>query len=98
MITKYVLPFQKRKNDHSKEHPPPTQLTKIKPMPGTPQYNKERRQSSSRFNITMNRELQKLPLLKGEFAISVFGDLTLSMTVHYHCNQYTQNWAEIYAI
>ncbi|XP_071485642.1 serine/threonine-protein phosphatase 2A 56 kDa regulatory subunit gamma isoform-like [Diadema antillarum] len=42
--------------------PPPTQLTRTK---GTgPLVKKEKRQGSSRFNISKNRELQKLPLLK----------------------------------
>ena len=43
--------------------PPPAQINKVK-YPGTAVV-KSRRQSSSRFNITKNRELQKLPLLKG---------------------------------
>ena len=43
--------------------PPPTQINKIK-FTGTTVV-KNRRQSSSRFNITKNREIQKLPLLKG---------------------------------
>jgi len=42
--------------------PPPAQINKIK-YTGTTMV-KNRRQSSSRFNITKNRELQKLPLLK----------------------------------
>ncbi len=45
-------------------HPPPAQLTKVR---GTvPLVKKDKRQGSSRFNISKNRELQKLPLLKGE--------------------------------
>lgn len=43
--------------------PPPTALTKIKLDSNAPLIKKERRQSSSRFNITKNRELQKLALL-----------------------------------
>merc|ERR1719383_827577 len=43
--------------------PPPTALTKIKLDSNAPLVKKERRQSSSRFNITKNRELQKLALL-----------------------------------
>lgn len=43
--------------------PPPTQLTKIK-YSGTQYIKKDKRQTSSRFNISKNRELQKLPLLK----------------------------------
>jgi len=43
--------------------PPPTQINKIK-YGGPAHIKKDRRQSSSRFNITQNRELVKLPLLK----------------------------------
>ncbi|KZC12639.1 Serine/threonine-protein phosphatase 2A 56 kDa regulatory subunit delta isoform [Dufourea novaeangliae] len=43
--------------------PPPTLINKIKYQPGGPVIKKDKRQSSSRFNITKNRELQKLPLL-----------------------------------
>jgi serine/threonine-protein phosphatase 2A regulatory subunit B' len=46
--------------------PPPTQINKIK-YPGPPHIKKDKRQSSSRFNISKNRELQKLPLLKGKW-------------------------------
>jgi len=42
--------------------PPPTQINKIK-YTGPSHIKKERRQSSSRFNITQNRELVKLPQL-----------------------------------
>ncbi|KAM4591578.1 serine/threonine-protein phosphatase 2A 56 kDa regulatory subunit delta isoform 1-T1 [Odontesthes bonariensis] len=44
--------------------PPPTQLNKIKYSGGPQLVKKERRQSSSRFSLTKNRELQKLPALK----------------------------------
>lgn len=47
----------------SSKAPPPTQINKIK-YSGPPHIKKERRQSSSRFNITQNRELVKLPQLK----------------------------------
>ena len=47
----------------SAKAPPPTQINKIK-YSGPPHIKKERRQSSSRFNITQNRELVKLPQLK----------------------------------
>jgi len=47
----------------SPKAPPPTQINKIK-YSGPPHIKKERRQSSSRFNITQNRELVKLPQLK----------------------------------
>jgi len=43
--------------------PPPTQINKIK-YAGPPHIKKERRQSSSRFNITQNRELVALDSLK----------------------------------
>ncbi|XP_078144782.1 serine/threonine-protein phosphatase 2A 56 kDa regulatory subunit delta isoform [Centroberyx gerrardi] len=48
----------------SNSTPPPTQLNKIKYSGGPQLVKKERRQSSSRFNLTKNRELQKLPALK----------------------------------
>lgn len=47
--------------------PPPTLINKIKYQPGGPVIKKDKRQSSSRFNISKNRELQKLPLLSGKF-------------------------------
>lgn len=50
----------------SNSTPPPTQLNKIKYSGGPQIVKKERRQSSSRFNLSKNRELQKLPALKGE--------------------------------
>jgi len=37
----------------------------VKPMAGVAAIKKDRRQSSSHFNISKNRELQKLPVLKG---------------------------------
>lgn len=49
----------------SNSTPPPTQLNKIKYSGGPQLVKKERRQSSSRFSLTKNRELQKLPALKG---------------------------------
>ncbi|CAH1791574.1 unnamed protein product [Owenia fusiformis] len=57
---------EKRKaaNNTGESHPPPAPLTKMKPFPGAPLVKKDKRQSSSRFNITKNRELQKLPPLK----------------------------------
>uniref|UniRef100_A0A3B3CR79 Uncharacterized protein n=1 Tax=Oryzias melastigma TaxID=30732 RepID=A0A3B3CR79_ORYME len=50
----------------SNSTPPPTQLNKIKYSGGPQLVKKERRQSSSRFSLTRNRELQKLPALKGD--------------------------------
>uniref|UniRef100_A0A3Q1CS39 Serine/threonine protein phosphatase 2A regulatory subunit n=1 Tax=Amphiprion ocellaris TaxID=80972 RepID=A0A3Q1CS39_AMPOC len=43
----------------SNSTPPPTQLNKIKYSGGPQLVKKERRQSSSRFSLTKNRELQK---------------------------------------
>ncbi|XP_069394833.1 serine/threonine-protein phosphatase 2A 56 kDa regulatory subunit delta isoform isoform X2 [Paralichthys olivaceus] len=48
----------------SNSTPPPTQLNKIKYSGGAQLVKRERRQSSSRFSLTKNRELQKLPALK----------------------------------
>ena len=45
--------------------PSPTQINKLKfTGPGTSHLKKERRQSSTRFNVSTNRELTKLALLK----------------------------------
>ena len=70
------LNIQKKKSDKSDKsdksassadaHPPPTQISRINPLPETLKLKKEKRQGSSRFNISKNRELQKLPLLKGK--------------------------------
>lgn len=49
------------------EHPPPAQINKIHAT--GPNIKKDKRQNSSRFNVTKNRELQKLPLLKGRYII-----------------------------
>jgi len=46
------------------EAPPPTQISKLKYAAGSPQILRERRLSSSRFNVSSNRELTKLSLLK----------------------------------
>ncbi|XP_015190593.1 PREDICTED: serine/threonine-protein phosphatase 2A 56 kDa regulatory subunit gamma isoform-like isoform X2 [Polistes dominula] len=48
---------------HGNASPPPTLINKVKYQPGGPVIKKDKRQSSSRFNISKNRELQKLPLL-----------------------------------
>ncbi|CAF1061869.1 unnamed protein product [Adineta ricciae] len=45
-------------------HPPQTPLTKVQPMTGVPNIRKDNRRNSSRFNISKNRELVKLPTLK----------------------------------
>ena len=44
--------------------PPPTQINKLKFSGLSGSLRKERRQSSSRFNVSSNRELSKLPALK----------------------------------
>ncbi|XP_043228837.1 serine/threonine-protein phosphatase 2A 56 kDa regulatory subunit delta isoform-like isoform X2 [Amphibalanus amphitrite] len=43
--------------------PPPTALSKV-PYGASPMMRKDRRQSSSRFNLPRNRELEKLPSFK----------------------------------
>ncbi|KAF2365003.1 Protein phosphatase 2A regulatory B subunit B56 [Trinorchestia longiramus] len=44
--------------------PPPTQINKIKYSPNTPVIKKDKRQSSSRFNVSQDRELLKLPSIR----------------------------------
>lgn len=51
-------------NSNNSDHPPQTPLTKIKMTPAMPLVKKDKKQNSSRFNISKNRELQKLPALK----------------------------------
>ena len=46
------------------QHPPPTAISKHK-FQVPPIVKKDKRQNSSSFNISQNRELLKLPLLKG---------------------------------
>ncbi|XP_076464639.1 serine/threonine-protein phosphatase 2A 56 kDa regulatory subunit gamma isoform-like isoform X2 [Babylonia areolata] len=57
----------KRKNSsqsqNAETHPPPTAISKLK-YQGPPHIKKDKRQNSSRFNVSKNRELQKLALLK----------------------------------
>lgn len=48
---------------NTEAHPPPTAISKLK-YQGPPHIKKDKRQNSSRFNVSKNRELQKLPLLK----------------------------------
>ena len=55
---------EEKTNGKSSTAPPPaTQINKLK-FSGPNLIKKERRQSSSRFNVSTNRELSKLPLLK----------------------------------
>ncbi len=56
-------PNNKSLNNGS-DHPP---QTKIKVSPATPLVKKNKKQNSSRFNISKNRELQKLPALNDLF-------------------------------
>lgn len=54
---------------NSNAPPPPTLINKIKYQAGGPVIKKDKRQSSSRFNVSKNRELLKLPLLTGEYSL-----------------------------
>lgn len=54
---------KKGTSPNSENHPPTTSINKMK-FAGPPHVKKDKRQNSSRFNITKNRELVKLPLLK----------------------------------
>ncbi|CAL1532058.1 unnamed protein product [Lymnaea stagnalis] len=54
---------KKAQPNATETHPPPTAIAKIK-YPGPPHIKRDKRQNSSRFNVSKNRELQKLPLLK----------------------------------
>ena len=65
-----VLIFQKKSaSHHNNAGPPVTPLTKVKYQPGVPLVKKEKRQNSSRFNVSKNRELVKIPALKGDLLI-----------------------------
>ena len=76
---KYMFYFQKKKSGVSNpahgpgsrvaDHPPSTNLVKTQYSSVSPNIRKDKRQNSSRFNISQNRELQKLPLLKGNIAL-----------------------------
>ena len=73
-------------NANNTEHPPPTQISKLK-FTGPPHIKKDKRQNSSRFNVSKNRELQKLPLLKGVLCCAILlqpnveFELPLSLTI-----------------
>ncbi|XP_067680382.1 serine/threonine-protein phosphatase 2A 56 kDa regulatory subunit delta isoform-like isoform X10 [Haliotis asinina] len=54
---------KKKAQQNNETHPPPAQINKIK-FTGPPHVKKDKRQNSSRFNVSKNRELQKLPPLK----------------------------------
>ena len=53
--------------NNGSDHPPQTPLPKIKVSPATPLVKTNKKQNSSRFNISKNRELQKFPALKGKY-------------------------------
>ncbi len=53
-----------KSNLNNSSVPPQTQLSKIRYSGVSPTLKRERRQSSSRFNVSKNREIQKLPALK----------------------------------
>lgn len=54
---------KKKSSGNTENHPPTTQLTKIK-YSGPTHIKKDKRQNSSRFNVSKNRELQKLTPMK----------------------------------
>ncbi|CAE1258681.1 PPP2R5 [Acanthosepion pharaonis] len=54
---------KKKSSVNAENHPPTTQLTKIK-YSGPTHIKKDKRQNSSRFNVSKNRELQKLTPMK----------------------------------
>ena len=67
-LKKLLTLFQAKKkgsSPNSETHPPATNINKLK-FTGPPHVKKDKRQNSSRFNVSKNRELVKLPLLKGE--------------------------------
>lgn len=86
-------------NKKSNNAPPPAQLSKIKvPAPQTV-VKKEKRQSSSRFNVSNNRELQKLPALKGmsfQSRITLVGKFGHETEKHLSCH--TSNIWKAYII
>ncbi|XP_016317352.1 serine/threonine-protein phosphatase 2A 56 kDa regulatory subunit delta isoform-like [Sinocyclocheilus anshuiensis] len=72
----------------SNSTPPPTQLNKIKYSGGPQIVKKERRQSSSRFNLSKNRELQKLPALKGR------NDSKQNIVMAHSCSYFVDDFLE----
>ncbi|VDN37097.1 unnamed protein product [Dibothriocephalus latus] len=49
-------------------HPPPTPLIKNKNYAGPPIPLKEKRHSSSIYNVSQDRHLIQLPLIKGKYS------------------------------
>ena len=79
------------------EHPPAVPLVKTQYSSVSPNIRKDKRQSSSRFNISQNRELQKLPALKGQTYVSGVHTVTAAdfvcfcvgdmLSTHGYCQQ-----------
>jgi len=68
----------------SNKAPPPTPINKIK-YSGPPYLKKDKRQSSSRFNVSKNRELKALPLLKGKFLLQNLSTCSTCQLFHFPC-------------
>ncbi|KAK0080167.1 hypothetical protein PV325_000359 [Microctonus aethiopoides] len=51
--------------------PPPTLINKMKYQSGGPVIKKDKRQNSSRFNISKNCELQKLPFIAAKLKVHI---------------------------
>ncbi len=68
----YLFCLQNSSKGKSSNVPPPVALNKSKFSGPASLIRKEKRQGSSLFNITKNRELLKLPLIKGESIIMYF--------------------------
>lgn len=69
LIYGYIYSLFQPKNNLHQGPPPTTPLNKTKMTAGAiqgPLIKKDKRHSSSRFNITKNRELEMLPPLKGK--------------------------------
>ena len=65
---------------------PPPQAPIVKKTGGMAQLLKrDKRQGSSSFNISKNRELQKLPLIKGkQYKISYYANMSLFHALQNH--------------
>lgn len=69
MVTFFLFP-QNSNRKASNSVPPTTQLLKGKQPGSQTPVKKDKRQSSSRFSLSNNRELQKLPAFKGTSCFS----------------------------
>uniref|UniRef100_A0A3Q3WPB9 Uncharacterized protein n=1 Tax=Mola mola TaxID=94237 RepID=A0A3Q3WPB9_MOLML len=72
----FVLVQQSTNRKAGNSVPPTTQLLKGKQPGSQTPVKKDKRQSSSRFSLSNNRELQKLPAFKGTYC--------LYMSIHIH--------------